>query len=485
MRSAKRFSLILLLTLFAIIIAACGAPAAPAAAPTAAVAVAATAAPAEAAPTAAPAEAAAPTAAAPPASDKPINLVYWVTPEIKDVVGMEDTTKEFGDYEKIQAAEYMKLHPNIVIDVQSLSAEDLTKKVTAAIASGTPPDLLKDYVGRTSGYAYQGLLEDFLPVLPKQELDDYDPSYIKMYTINGQLHGLPLYAWTVHLVVNRAIWESAGKADLLPKEGEGSWTYTQFTAAMQAVAQPGKVWPWWGQFASEQGDYCNYGFLWGKGAFVYNAGDYSKVVANTPAGVAGLTFLADMAKNEIMEPGSTTIALSERDNMVGKGQAAAWCDSLYAFQWVPQAEKEGKFSVPVKLQVLQFPHEEGLKSPMPVGPTGFVVFKQTDPDKRTAAMDFARWLNTPEFQRVNAANAKQFPTRKSTGNPLENDANYKMVQGWMAENGLVDLGLASPVYYKVRVAAVPHLQAAILGEKTPAEALKDFENDANAIINTK
>ena len=91
--------------------------------------------------TTAPAEAA-PTTAAPAASDKPVSLVYWVTPEIKDVAGMEDQTKEFGDYEKIQAAEYMKLHPNITIDVQSLSAEDLTKKVTAAIASGTPPDLL-------------------------------------------------------------------------------------------------------------------------------------------------------------------------------------------------------------------------------------------------------------------------------------------------------------------------------------------------------
>ncbi len=52
----------------------------------------------------------------------------------------------------------------------------------------------------------------------------------------------------------------------------------------------------------------------------------------------------------------------------------------------------------------------------------------------------------------------------------------------MSENGLVDLGLASPAYYKVRVAAVPHFQAAILGEKTPAEALADFEAEANSII---
>ncbi len=227
MRSVKRFPFMVVMVVLALIAVACGSTAAPAA-PDAAAPTAAPAAPAAAA-TAAP--------AAPAASDKPVTLVYWVTPEIKDVAGMEEQTKEFGDYEKIQAAEYMKLHPNVTIEVQSLSAEDLTKKVTAAIASGTPPDLLKDYVGRTSGYAYQGLLEDFLPALPKEELDDYDPGFIKMYTINGQLHGLPLYAWTVHLVVNRAIWEEAGKADLLPAEGEGSWTYDEF------LSRPCRRWP--------------------------------------------------------------------------------------------------------------------------------------------------------------------------------------------------------------------------------------------------
>ena len=55
----------------------------------------------------------------------------------------------------------------------------------------------------------------------------------------------------------------------------------------------------------------------------------------------------------------------------------------------------------------------------------------------------------------------------------------------MAQNGRVDLGLASPSFYKVRVAAVPHMQAAILGQKTPAQALTDFETEANAILKEK
>jgi ABC-type glycerol-3-phosphate transport system substrate-binding protein len=413
---------------------------------------------------------------------KSIHLTYWVGTEIKEVAGLESQTQEYGDYAKIQAAEYEKQHPDVSIEVQGLVPEDLTKKVTAAIAAGTPPDLLMDYLGRTSGYAYQDLLEDFHPALPRAELEDYDPDLIRLYTIKGKLHGLPTISFTVHIVANRAIWEKAGKANLLPKEDDGSWTYDQFLTAMRAVAQPNKLWPWWTQFASEQGDYGNWGFFWGKGAYVYKTGDYSRVTLNTPKGVEALTFLVQMAKDGLIEPGSTTINYSELENMIGKGETAAWSDSLYAFQRIKVARAAGKVSVPIKLQMLQFPHEPGRKTPLPLGPSGIVVFKQTDAAKRAAALDFARWLNSPRFQRIYAANMHEFPSRKSTGNPLAGDPNYKLVQRWMAENGRVDLGLAAPSFYKVRVAAVPHMQAAILGQKTPAQALQDFETEANAIL---
>lgn len=415
-----------------------------------------------------------------------IRLTYWVPPEVKDVEGQEETTKEYGDYERSQAREYMQSHPEVEIEVQALASEELTKKVTTAIASGAPPDLLRDFLGRTSGYAYQGLLEDFGPVLSAEEKADYDPYYLKLYTINGQLHGLPSYVWATHVIANRAVWEREGKANLLPPEdGDGDWTFDQFLTAMRGIAKPGKRWPWWAQFASEQGDYTNYGFLWGHGAFMYSPGDYSRVTLNTPAGAEALAMLVNMSKEGLIPPGSTTMASSELENMVGRGESAAWGDSLYSFLRMQLAEKEGRLKEPVKLQVLQFPHLPGKKSPLPVGPTGIVLFKQSDERKRAAAMEFARWLNRGEFQKVYCRNLRLFPTRKAAGDPLGDNPNYRRVQRWLKENGKVDLGLTSPAYYKVRVAAIPHLQAAILGQKTPAQALTDFESEANAILARK
>ncbi len=411
-----------------------------------------------------------------------IRLTYWVTPEVKDLAGMEAQTPEFGDYEKIQAAEYTKDHPEVEIEVQALASEELTKKVTTAIASGSPPDVLKDYLGRTSGYAHQDLLEDFTSVVSAADRKDYDPFYLEQYTINGKLHGLPTYAWLAHMAVNRAIWEAAGKADLLPKEADGSWTYDQFLTALRAVARKDSLWPFWAQFASEQGDYGNLAFFWGHGAFLYTGGDYSKITLNTPAGVKGLDFLVQMAREGLIPPGATTMASSELENMVGKGQTAAWGDSLYVFHRIEIAQKEKRIQVPVKLQIVQYPHAPGLKSPLPVGPTGFVVFKQKDARRRDAAIAFAQWLNQTKFQEVTCQNIREYPTRLSARPKLEKDPNFRLVQKWAQENGKADLGLTASGYYKVRVAAIPHFQAAILGQKTAAQALADYEKEANQIL---
>ena len=46
--------------------------------------------------------------------------------------------------------------------------------------------------------------------------------------------------------------------------------------------------------------------------------------------VAGLFLLVRMAKDGLIEPGATTINYSELENMIGKGETAAWSDSRSA-----------------------------------------------------------------------------------------------------------------------------------------------------------
>jgi multiple sugar transport system substrate-binding protein len=411
-----------------------------------------------------------------------VTLVYWSDPRFTLVKGKEDQTQVIGDYEMLLAEQFMEMHPNVTIEVEALQWADLSTKVTAAIAAGAPPDVLKDYLGRTSGYAWQGLLEPMEELVPAEELADYLPDLIDQYTIDGHLHGLPLFYWITAMSGNKAIWDAAGATDLLPLD-DGEWTFEEFEAALKAVQKEDELWPLGLQVASEQGDYMYLAYPWGMGATLYPPGDYSVSALNSPEGVAGVQKIIDWVNAGLIEPGATTIIGDDLNNMFYAGQTAIMGNSLAAKTSLDIAKQDGRVSVEVDLFFTMFPHAEGVKTgAMAAGPTGVVVFKQDDPAKRYWAAQFARFLASPDLQREYAINANQFPSRKSVGTPLAGDPDYERLLAWVQEYGLSDMGLASPNYYEMRVQLFPHLQAAMLGEKTAEEALADYEAAANEVL---
>ena len=249
------------------------------------------------------------------------------------------------------------------------------------------------------------------------------------------------------------------------------------------MAKPDEVWPLGLQVASEQGDYNYLAYPWGMGATLYPPGDYSVSALNSPAGVAGVTKIVEWVNEGLIEPGATTITGDDHNNMFYACQTAITGNSLAAITSLDRAKLEGRVSCDIDLFFTMFPHAEGVKTgAMAAGPTGAVVFKQEDPAVRYWSIQFARFLASPDLQREYAVNASQFPSRKSVGTPLAGDPNYERLLAWVQEYGLSDMGLASPSYYEMRVQLFPHLQAAMLGEKTPEEALADYEAAANEIL---
>jgi len=417
-----------------------------------------------------------------PEHTEPVTLVYWSDPRFTNVKGMEDITQVAGDYEMLLAEEFMKLHPNVTIEVEALKWEDLSTKVTAAIAAGSPPDILKDYLGRTSGYAWQGLLEPLEGAIPQEEYDDYLPDLIDQYTINGHLHGLPLFYWVTSMAVNRAIWDEAGATDLLPLD-DGEWTFDEFEAAIRAVQKPDELWPIGLKVSSEQGDYQYLAFPWGMGATLYPPGDYTQTALNSPEGISGIEKIVQWVNEGLIAPGATTLTGADLDNMFFSGQTAIQGYSLVFKSVLSKAIAEGRVTADIDLIYTMYPHAPGVTTGgMAAGPTGVVVFKQDDPEKLYWATEFVRYLASTELQREYSINSYQFPARISVGTPLAGDIDYEKLLKWVQEYGLSDMGLASPHYGEVRVELFPRLQAAMLGDMTAVEALAEYEEVVNAIL---
>lgn len=411
-----------------------------------------------------------------------VALSLWTGPSIRRVEGKEEFTRNYGDYEKWIAQQFMQEHPEVQVNVQLLTWEDLPKKVPAAVAAGDPPNLLIDYLGRTSGFAYQDVLEPLETLVPQEELADYQPDYLQMFTINGHLHALPMFCWASHLVGNRALWRAAGAADLLPSLDDPNWTFDEFYRALKAVSKPNACWPLGLQVSSEQGDYDYLAYFWGFGAKLYENRDYTRVALNSKAGIQGLEFLVKLADEGLLEPGATTIQGNDLENLFWQHRTAITASSLRMWNDLKAARAENRVREPIELFLAHFPHAQGVTNGLAVGPTGVCVFKQEDPEKRKWAVELARYLNTPERQQELCANGGWFPTRKSTPDPKPNDPNYRAVRKLIQERGIEDMGLTSPKYYQVRVLLYPQIQAALLHKKTPAQALADYEKAANRVL---
>jgi multiple sugar transport system substrate-binding protein len=422
-----------------------------------------------------------------------IIIEYWHQPMVTSVPGLEEVTREPGDFERHLAREFMRRHPDIVIRTQCLSWEDLPRKVPISVLGGRPPDVLMDYVGRTSGYWYQGVLEPVDEVLAGQS-EDFQQKFLEAFRLEGsgkqrRLHAVPLCGWVQLLAINRAAWDKSGMGHLLPTSADPRWTWPQFEAALAAVAKPGQRWPLGLQVASEQGDYRVLQYFWAFGAEIYQQHDFSRVTINSPQGVAALQWLVDAHARGWIQPNVATAGNSLYDmfwrgdiccipsgiSMRGSFAAAVREKKITAdFDGDGQLDFDLMFTLP--------PTRPDCKLQLPFGAAGIAVFRQPHPEKRRAVFEFVRFLSQTDVVRKYARASNQIPSRKSVGDVFAKQADVRLVASLAAACDEADMGATSPHYYNLRKRLPPQLQFAFLGLKTPAQALADFEREAQVVL---
>lgn len=420
-------------------------------------------------------------------------IEYWHQPMVKLVPGLEQQTAEVGDFERYLAKQFMVRHPEVVVRTQCLNWEDLPRKVPISVLGGRPPDVLMDYVGRTSGYWYQGILEplDHLFVGHQSDFRDEFLSDVLLPDEGGRqrMHSVPLCGWVQLLAVNRAIWDRRGLGHLLPTREDPTWTFSQFETALEAVAIPGEFWPLGMQVASEQGDYRVLQFFWAHGAEIYHDRDYSRTTINSPQGVAALEWLVKAHRRGWIQRNVATAGNSLYD-MFWRGNIGCLPSGLALRRSYEIALRDNRITADVDRDgVVDFdlmftlpPTRDGVETRLPYGTNGISVFRQQDPRKRRLVFEFVRFLSRASVISQYARAADQLGSRKSAGNPFADQPDVRRVCELAAECKPADMGATSPHYYDLRKRLPPQLQFAFLGLKTPAEALADFESEAKRVL---
>ena len=467
----KKYLVLTLVLALGLIVAACAAPPTPAptpAPPTAAPAQP-TAAPAQPTsapvqPTTAPAQpTTAPTAAPTAAPAEAVDLQFWTAQS-----GPQDEAL------KKLAAQFHQQNPNITVTpTYQGNYSDLYKKVTAAIAAGSPPDLAIAYQNDVANYIKSGaviplddLMKDPQIGFSAADMKDIFPSFIDTYPeFGGKVYSLAFMRSMEVMFYNADMLKSIGM-------NEPPATWDDFTKACAGLVKgdvvcyemPG------GGAASTFADW-----VFGRGGDVISA-DGKTVAFDKQPGIDTMTYLGDLftKKYAIVQAKAYQ---DQTDFSLGKvvftfGSTAGL---PYYASAIKQAGKVQNWGI------APAPHTTKDPAVDIYGPS-VTVFKTTTAKERAAFL-FIKFLMSKDANAQWVQATSYFPARQSTKDALADfiKANplYGQAFDWLQYGrGEPTVAAWNPIRNFIGDAMV----AVANGKMTPDAAIKDAAQKANAAL---
>jgi len=388
-----------------------------------------------------------------------ITIRHWMTPPNELYVSLLEQFEEE--------------HPNIKMEVEGIPPGNMAQKVMLAIAAGDTPDVLMDYLGRTSSWCHYDALELLNDTLTPEDIEDFYPSIIDLFTIDGNFFAYPGVYGVRTYMVNKTILERAGVANLLPQGLNREWTLDTWMKVAGKIKALG-IYPTAFFCNGASGDYMTLENFKMFGASLYEDGNYRKTTLNSEAGVKALEWMLDIVKKEYAPRGIPGFTDDHYVEMFFSGKVAMGGMFTILDQTMAKTNFENKLiDYVADFYLVQTPHIKDAPAPgLYTGPNSFVLFKDKSKERKEAGIKFIKFMTAKEaMQKICDAEQVSLSPRKSTVLLSE---TLKVAQKTIENNGIADLGIASPYYLEVRNLQFPELQAAFLGKKSPQQALDDF-----------
>jgi ABC-type glycerol-3-phosphate transport system substrate-binding protein len=377
-------------------------------------------------------------------------------------------------------ADFRAENPDVVLTTKHIDQSDgSTMTMDAMVAAGLAPDVYCDFLGRVSKYIVPEFALDLTPYM--DDLDDYRDGVLEPFYRDGKLLGLPMPGGAQGMSLNVTMMREMGEP--IPTDEE--WTIARFLELAEKVKTfyNGERWVTGAFAANQSGDYLMWNWWASFGGTKFEGGDYSRTTANSEAGVKALEFLKLLHDRGYIEKEAPV--LSDDDYAAtwaqGKYLATAWFPSWSTHYW-PTAIAQGLIDEPHEEVFIRFPNGAGLdKVPAATSYPGIVVHRGDDEEINKLAARMAWHLNKPSIQEMSIQRDEVHSNRKSVTAVVNKDG-WRQIDEIVAKNGTMDLGLTHQSFSPIRVLLYPRLQDLWNGKQTPAEALKQYEAETNAML---
>jgi len=371
---------------------------------------------------------------------------------------------------------FQRANPDVVIQSAAVGKdyEEITQKIQARIFAGNPPALA------LHGFTYARYFAEHTPIVPLQEFIDRDREFdakdfpeamLGLGRFGGKIAALPFAVSTPVLYYNADLFRKAGLDPRKPPE-----TWTELEQAAQRLTKPSEgqhgIWFHWnitGNWLFQAMVSCAGGHM--------VAPDEQRVTFNEGPGVRALTFWVDLVKKGSM-PRISAFAPAEASFTAGK---IGMFVTSTAFLAQLERSTQGRFELGTGL----FPKDAERR--VPAGGNAVFIFAK-DKVKQEAAWRFAKWITSAEGTTIMSKGTGYMPVRRSVledpklmGTYLQERPRLKATMR-QAENMEAWYTFPGDQGTKITDVIKNAIEAALLGQKDPKQALDEAAVQANKLL---
>jgi sn-glycerol 3-phosphate transport system substrate-binding protein len=374
--------------------------------------------------------------------------------------------------------EYAAAHPDVKIDaVYAGSYQDTITKTLTAAKGGTPPQLsvilsvdMFTLIEEDAIIPFDGLAktdED------KAWLTSFYPAFMANSMTGGKTYGIPFQRSTPVLYWNKEAFKEAG---LDPNTPPATWEeMVEFGKKLTKTDSNGNVTQWGVRIPSSGFPYWLFQGLTTQNDVILANDAGNKTNFDDPKVAEALQFLVDLSvKHKVMQPG--IVEWGSTPKAFFEGQAA--------MIWTTTGNLTNvRDNAPFDFGVAMLPANK--RRGAPTGGGNFYIFKDSTDEQKAASFDFIKWITAPEqAAKWTIATGYVAPRADTWETPAMKDYVAGFPQALVARDQLEYAVAELATYQNQRITTIFNdaLEAAITGTKTPADALKEAQAQAEAIL---
>lgn len=379
---------------------------------------------------------------------KPTGSIRLVTPIFEGTDGQALLTRVLADFRK--------QHPEVDVEVDPTTYDKLNEKLATSIASGRPYDVMMMGAGWIPPFAARGVLAEL-----DQSRDDlaktYEARVVDAGVFRDKVYALPVMLDARFGIYRKDIFADAG----LSAPPESFAELRSYARKLTVRESGGKLTRAGIDILSNDPRQVYETLLWAAGGELFDE-ELTKPTFNNAEGVAALTLMTDLVRTDkaidvgFTRPGDTNIPILQGRAAMVLGHNNLWLEVERQAPELIEQDKLGTFVITDARPALF----QG----------GTLVAMSASSQHGAAAKALVKFLASPSVSLAASKQRGNIPAAKSTVDSAyvrEND----FVRFAMRNLNFAHSEGGVPAWLEIREEFAGTVESALLGRKTPKEAL--------------